>query len=55
MSHTRKSIYQGRLVQLDLDRVTLPNGETVELEIVRHPGGAAAVALNDDGLSLIHI
>lgn len=49
MSHTRKSIYQGRLVQLDLDRVTLPNGKTLDLEIVRHPGGAAVVALDDNG------
>ena len=50
MSHTRKSIYQGRLVQLDLDTVTLPNGETLDLEIVRHPGGAAVVAVDDAGL-----
>jgi ADP-ribose pyrophosphatase len=48
LSHTRKSIYQGRLVQLDLDTVTLPNGETLDLEIVRHPGGAAVVALDDN-------
>ena len=49
MSHTRKTIYQGRLVQLDLDTVTLPNGKTLDLEIVRHPGGAAVAALDDDG------
>jgi len=27
--------------------VTLPNGETADIEIVRHPGGAAVVALDD--------
>jgi ADP-ribose pyrophosphatase len=29
-----------------LETVELPNGEPVELEIVRHPGGAAAVAID---------
>jgi len=33
-------------VDLDLERVVLPNGHDVELEIVRHPGGAAVVAVD---------
>lgn len=41
-------IYHGKVVDLDLERVTLPNGAEAELEIVRHPGGAAAVALDAD-------
>ncbi|MFD2110504.1 NUDIX hydrolase [Thiorhodococcus fuscus] len=41
------SIYQGRVIDLSLETVELPNGGHVELEIVRHPGGAAAVALDD--------
>ena len=36
-------------MHLDLDTVTLPNGKTLDLEIVRHPGGAAIVAMDDDG------
>jgi ADP-ribose pyrophosphatase len=44
-----RTIYQGRIITLDLETVTLPNGSTMELEIVRHPGGAAVVALDDDG------
>ncbi|MCB2262688.1 MAG: NUDIX hydrolase [Candidatus Thiosymbion ectosymbiont of Robbea hypermnestra] len=43
----RRSIYRGRIVDLGLETVGLPNGESAELEIVRHPGGAAAVALDD--------
>lgn len=31
---------------VDVENVSLPNGEQVELEIVRHPGGAAVVALD---------
>jgi ADP-ribose pyrophosphatase len=49
MSEERKSIFRGRVIDLALERVTLPNGRETELEIVRHPGGAAAVALDAQG------
>ena len=41
--------YSGKVISLTLEQVTLPNGEEIELEIVRHPGGAAVVALDDAG------
>jgi ADP-ribose pyrophosphatase len=44
-----KNIYTGIVVNLNVDTVTLPNGLTVDLEVVRHPGAAAAVPLKDDG------
>ncbi len=44
-----KNIYTGRVVTLNIDTVALPNGVTVELEIIRHPGAAAVVPLKDDG------
>lgn len=44
---TNRSIYRGRIVTLDLEDVTLPNGHRFELEVVGHPGGAAVVALNE--------
>ena len=43
---TRHSIYQGKVVDLGLETVLLPNGQNIELEIVRHPGGAAVLALD---------
>ena len=46
MPHTTKLIYQGRILQLGLESLTLPNGNPLELEVVRHPGGAAVVALD---------
>jgi ADP-ribose pyrophosphatase len=50
-----KEIYRGRIVHLWLDDLTLPNGARVTLEVVRHPGAAAVVALDDaDEVSLIH-
>src|SRR3954470_8774447 len=42
----RKIIYEGRVIKVSLDNVELPNGVRVPLEIVRHPGGAAAVAVD---------
>ncbi|HTU00948.1 MAG TPA: GNAT family N-acetyltransferase [Candidatus Sulfotelmatobacter sp.] len=48
-----RQIYAGRVVQLHLETVTLPNGHTIELEIVRHPGAAAAVPLTAQGHVLL--
>lgn len=45
---TSKNIYTGRIVTLNLETVTLPNGATVELEIIHHPGAAAVVPMKDD-------
>lgn len=44
-----KNIYKGRVVTLNIDTVTLPNGMTVDLETIRHPGASAVVPMKDDG------
>ena len=41
-------IYQGRLITLSTEKAQLPNGHSLDLEIVRHPGGAVVVALNQE-------
>lgn len=38
-----REIYDGRVVHLDVDRVRFPDGSEGEMEVVRHPGGAAVV------------
>jgi ADP-ribose pyrophosphatase len=43
----RKPLYKGEIVDLGLESVTLPNRQTMQLEVVRHPGGSAIVALDD--------
>lgn len=48
-----KNIFTGRVLTLNLETVTLPNGATVELEIVRHPGAASIVPLKDDGTVIL--
>lgn len=43
----RKIIYTGNVVNLGIESITLPNGEDMDLEVIRHPGGAAVVAIDD--------
>ena len=45
----RKEIFKGRVVDLSVDQVSMPNGKTTELEIIRHPGAAAMVPLTEAG------
>lgn len=46
---TVRQIYKGHIVDLRLEEVTLPNQLTVTLEMIRHPGAAAIIALDADG------
>ena len=48
MADNKTSVYRGKIIDLYLEKVTLPNGAVAELEIVRHPGGAAVVALDNE-------
>ncbi len=46
---SRKEIFSGRIIRVAVETVRLPNGRTVELDIVNHPGAVAVVPLKDDG------
>jgi ADP-ribose pyrophosphatase len=46
LSHTTRTLYEGQVVRLGMESLQLPNGQPLELEIIRHPGGAAVVALD---------
>jgi len=48
MADNKTTVYRGKIIDLYLERVTLPNGAVAELEIIRHPGGAAVVALDNE-------
>ena len=55
MSPPRREIFSGRIVRLGLETATLPDGRTVELEVVRHPGASAVVPLHaDQTVTLVH-
>ncbi len=44
----KKKIYQGKVIDLSVEIVTLPNGATAELELITHPGASAVVPLKED-------
>lgn len=46
MTEKSKTLFQGRIISLDVEQVKLPNGVHCDMEIVRHPGGAAVVAID---------
>ena len=48
MDSTRRSIFRAGVIDLGVETTTLPNGLTVDLPIIRHPGAAAIVALDRD-------
>jgi ADP-ribose pyrophosphatase len=43
----KKSIYEGKIINLNLLKVKLPNGKESNREIVNHPGGVAILTYKD--------
>lgn len=51
---TRRLVHRGRAVEVWVEEARLPNGKTVELDILRHPGASAVVPfVSDDEVLLI--
>lgn len=48
-----KSLYEGRVIDLFLEQVELPNGKSSTREIVKHPGAVAIIPMNDQGKLLL--
>lgn len=49
----RKEIYHGAIIDLYLDTVKVPNGDTAKRELVFHPGGVAVIPILEDGRMLL--
>ena len=43
-----KSIYQGNILDLEVDRVLLPSGSEASREVVRHKGAVVVLPLHED-------
>lgn len=43
-----KEIFHGKVINLRLDEVELPNGKLAHREVVEHPGGVAIVAITSE-------
>lgn len=46
---SRDTIYEGKIIDVKLDQVSLPNGKTSSRELVFHPGAVAVIALTEEG------
>ena len=55
MTIKQRTVFRGRVITVNVETVTLPNGVTEDLEIIHHPGGAAVVAVDaQDRVCLLH-
>lgn len=48
-----KSIFKGRIIDVNLHTVELPNGKRASREIVNHPGGVAVLAYKDENTVIL--
>jgi ADP-ribose pyrophosphatase len=46
---SRTIVHTGRILRLEVDRVKLPTGHTVNMEIVRHPGSVVLLPIPEPG------
>ena len=48
-----RPVFEGRIVNLSVDTVRLPNGNVFEMEMIRHPGAAVVLAVDADDRVLL--
>lgn len=48
-----ESIFQGKIISLQVDTVMLPDGKLATREVVRHPGAVAVLALHHDKMLVV--
>ena len=46
---TSEKLFEGRIIDLRIETVEMPDGKTAYRELVDHPGGVGILALTDDG------
>ncbi|MCM3730574.1 NUDIX hydrolase [Fictibacillus nanhaiensis] len=50
---SKKQIYSGKIIDLFVEEVELPNKKTGKREIVKHPGAVAVLAVTEEGKILM--
>lgn len=50
---SQKYEYQGKIINLRVDEVLLPNGNASRREVIEHPGGVCVLAADGDGSLLM--
>ena len=43
-----QSVYDGKIIKIQVDDVTLPNGKTAKREIVKHQGAVGIIPITKD-------
>jgi ADP-ribose pyrophosphatase len=55
MESNRRQVLKLGVVDLGVEHASLPNGVEIDLAVIRHPGAAAIVALDESGnLAMLH-
>lgn len=44
-----RRVFKGRIVDLSIERLRLPNGHVLDLELIHHPGAVAVVPVDGEG------
>ncbi|WP_223702417.1 NUDIX hydrolase [Sutcliffiella deserti] len=44
----KEKLFSGKIIDLYLEDVTLPNGKTSKREIIKHPGAVAVIAITEE-------
>ncbi len=44
-----RKVFEGRIFTVNVESITLPKGERLDAEIIRHPGSAVLIPLTADG------
>lgn len=47
--HQIRKVFEGRIFSVTVESITLPRGERLEAEIVRHPGSVVLIPVTDSG------
>ena len=50
-----KVTYEGKVINITLDDIELPDGKKSFREVIRHPGGVVAVAMKDENTIIFRL
>ena len=51
--HQIRKVYEGRIFTVNVESITLPRGERLEVEVIRHPGSVVLIPMTDQGEILL--
>jgi ADP-ribose pyrophosphatase len=47
--HQIRKVFAGRIFTVNVESITLPRGERLEVEVIRHPGSVVLIPITDGG------